>query len=366
MNGDVMNHPRTRPALPPLIRPALRRGLTAVCAIPLAIGALLVTGPLNPAVASGGGGTTLFIRSAVEHPNGTVTLPLHQGLSHGRPVYYVVLDASDGSVAAMMGVNTSQKLANAANTDAVEKVAINRHGTIAFPATVNFSPSPGFALTPGPTGFPPAAASPPAVGEPGYSPLIQLPDGVVISAPQVANSTGQANKVVSIDVVNKTVTYKETSGFQGGKALRYVSTDSSDPTAAAIERVTYAPRLNDAPTINDDSTASARASLAAFTNGQTGASNANRQGLNSALLDGLDPLNVLRWNPHQGRYSPLWDVHLTQWQVPAANRTVQTDYNTVAGLAQSGAVVGFNGTPQGTTFAASGFIVFCPIVSQSS
>ena len=75
----------------------------------------------------------LFITSAVEHPDGTVTLPLHQGISHGQPVYYVVTEASDGSVAALMGINTSQKLANAANTAGVEKVTINRDGTIVFP-----------------------------------------------------------------------------------------------------------------------------------------------------------------------------------------------------------------------------------------
>jgi hypothetical protein len=316
------------------------------------------------ALASGGG--TLFITSAVEHPDGTVTLPLHQGLSHGKAVYYVVLDASDGSTAALMGINTSQKLANAANTAAVQRVSINPDGTIVFPATVNFNPTPGFSVVPGPTGFPPAAASPPAVGETGYSPLIQMPDGVVLNAPQVANASGQAHKVVSLDLVNKTVTYKETDGFQGGKALRYASFDSSDPTTAALEQVTYAPALNNAPTLNDDSTASSRASLAAFTNGQTGASNPNRQGLNSAILDGLSPLNVLRWNPSQGRYSPLWDVHLTQWQVPLAQRTVQSDFGTVQGLADQGTVVGFNGTAQGTTFAASGFIVNCPIVAFAS
>src|SRR5215831_9628118 len=271
-------------------------GLTALLAIAIPAGAMAI-----PASASTVGGGScgacpgrLFITSAVEHPDGTVTFPLHKGISHGQPVYYVLTDASDGSVAALMGVNTSQKLANAANTAGVEKVSVNPDGTIVFPATVNFNPTPGFTLTPGPAGFPPAAASPPAVGGPGYSPLIQLPDGVVLNAPQVANNTGQANKVTSIDFANKKVTYKETGGFQGGKALRYASFDSSDPGAATIEHVTYAPALNNLPTLNDDSTASARASLAAFTNGQTGATNPNRQGLNSAILDGLDPLNVLR------------------------------------------------------------------------
>jgi hypothetical protein len=349
------------------VRILVRRGLQALAASSLLLGSLAGVGHVRSTFASGGtGGSTLFITSAVQHPDGTVTLPLHQGLSHGQPVYYVVMDASDGSTAALMGINTSQKLANAANTAAVEQVKINPDGTIVFPATVNFNPTPGFSLVPGPNGFPPAQATPPSVGEAGYSPLIQMPDGVILNAPQVANATGQANKVVSIDFVNKTVTYKETAGFQGGKALLYASFDASDPVTAAIEHDTYAPALNNAPTLNDDSTASSRASLAAFTNGQTGATNPNRQGLNSALLDGLDPLNVLRWNPSQGRYSPLWDVHLTQWQLPVAQRTVQTDFGAVQNLADQGIVVGFNGTAQGTTFAASGFIVNCPIVSQQS
>ena len=143
-------------------------GLTALAAIAIPVGAAAI-----PASASTAGGGScgacpgrLFITSAVEHPDGTVTFPLHKGLSNGQPVYYVLTDASDGSVAAAMGLNTAQKLANAANTAGVEKVSINPDGTIVFPATVNFSPTPGFTLTPGPAGFPPAAASPPAVGDP--------------------------------------------------------------------------------------------------------------------------------------------------------------------------------------------------------
>jgi len=341
------------------------RRIAAVAAAVLLLAAPAARSQLAPAYASGGGGT-LFITGAVEHPNGTVTLPLHRGISHGKPVYYVVTEASDSSTAALMGINTAQKLANARDGGAVENVGINPDGTIVFPATVNFNPTPGFSLTPGQTGFPPTSASPPSVGNAGYSPLIQMPDGVIMNAPQVANDTGVENKVVSIDYTNKTVTYKETNGFQGGKALRYASFDASNPIAATLEHDNYAPALNNAPTLDDDSTASSRASLAAFTNGQTGAANSSRQGLNSAILDGLDPLNVLRWNPSQGRYSPLWDVHLTQWQIPVARRALQTDFGTVQNLADHGIVVGFDGTAQGTAFAASGFIVNCPIVSQAS
>jgi hypothetical protein len=217
-------------------------------------------------------------------------------------------------------------------------------------------------LTAGPQGFPPAAAQPGAVGEQGYSPLIQLPSGVIVNAPQIANGTGQADKLISLDLVNNTVIYKETNGFQGGDPVKYASFDSSDPVAATLEDVTYAPALNTVPTLNDDSTASARATLIAFVNGQTGAGNPQRQGLNSAVLDGLDPLNLLRWNPSQGRYSPMWDVNLAKWsdQLVAAKRNLrQSDVGTAQGLADQGQLT----APDGSPLVASGFIVNCPIIS---
>ena len=124
-----------------------------------------------------------------------------------------------------------------------------------------------------------------------------------------------------------------------------------------------APRLNAAPFAGGDGTDSARASLAAFVNGQTGAANPQRQGLNSALLDGLDPLNVLAWNPSQGRYSPLWDVHPAEWSaraIAAGLNLRQTDFGHVRGLARKGLVTG----PGGAPFGPAGFIVNCPIVSS--
>src|SRR5919202_807917 len=128
-----------------------------------------------------------------------------------------------------------------------------------------------------------------AVGEPGYSPLIELPDGTILNAPQIANATGQADKVVSIDRADGTVTYKETDGFARGNPVKYVSTDATDPLAAALEDATLAPALNAAPFAGGDGTDSARATLVAFVNGATGATNPQRQGLNSAVVDGLDP-----------------------------------------------------------------------------
>jgi hypothetical protein len=305
------------------------------------------------------GGHTLFIQSAVENGNNTVTLPLHRGTSHGQTVYYVMIDASDGKFAQQFGLNKAQKLVNAAGTAAVQKVRMV-NGVVDFPATVNFAPV--RQLTPGPTGFPPASAQPGAIGETGYSPLIQLPSGVIVNAPQVANLTGQADKVVAIDLVRMRVTYLETDGFQGGDPVKYISFDSSDPVAATLEDATYTPALNALPTTNDDSTASARATLIAFINGQTGVNNPQRQGLNSAVLDGLSPLNLLRWNPSQGRYSPMWDVNLARWADPivaAGQNLRQTDVGTAQGLAQHGQLT----APDGSPLRASGFIVNCPIVS---
>lgn len=299
------------------------------------------------------------MQSAVEHPNLTATLPLHRGTSHGQTVYYVVTDSSDGNFSQTFGLNRSQKLVNAATAEESRR-SLSPMGSSIFRRRSISRPYARSAQ--GPQGFPPLAAEPGAVGEVGYSPLIQLPNGIIVNAPHIANSTGQADKVVSIDLIRNTVTYRETNGFQGGDPVKYMSFDASNPVAAALEDVTLAPDLDVLPAVGDHSTASARATLIAFINGQTGANNPQRQGLNSAILDGLDPLNLLRWNPSQGRYSPLWDVNLARWtdQVVAARRNLrQTDVGTAQGLADHGLLT----APDGGPLTASGFIVNCPIVS---
>lgn len=324
----------------------------------LIIALLFVT--VGQSTAHADGGYKLFITSAVENPNDTVTFPLYRGTSKGQPVYYIILDTSNGALADQWGVNRSQKLANAINSTAVQRVTIV-NGSWDFVGTVNFALN--HKVVAGPTGFPPLVADPGAEGDGDYSPLVQLPDGSIVNAPHIANGTGQADKVVSIDLNNMKVTYKLTHGFSNGKAVNYVSTDASTRDAAALEGVTFVEKLKNAPRFDDDSTASALTSLAAFINGQTGAANPQRQGLNSALLDGLDPLNVLRWTPNQGRYSPLWDVHPAQWSVQAISsgqNLRQKDWNDIQNLVDHGLVSG----PGGVAFASGKFIVNCPIVSE--
>jgi hypothetical protein len=303
-----------------------------------------------------------------------VTYPLYHGTSKGRSVLYVITDASDRSVAEVLGVNYVPKLAQAAGTAAVQNSTseIGSGNGIDFPASVDFSPT--RIVTPSATGFPPLAAQPGAVGEAGYSPLVQVVfrgKTVVLNAPQIANATGQADKVLSIARNQRTVNYQETDGCYDNESVHYASFDASDPGAAAIEDVTYAPDFGAAPSAGcaDAAVVAAncsRESLIAFTNGQTGATNPQRQGLNAALLDGPPPLNILQEIPEQKSqfdYSPLWDVHLETWTaaaVAAGLNVRQTDFSTAEQQVTDGNATGF---PAGSPFGPSGFVVNCPVVS---
>jgi hypothetical protein len=303
-----------------------------------------------------------------------VTYPLYRGTSQGRRVDYVITDASDLTVARVLGVNYTPKLARAAGTAAVQTStsAIGSGHGIDFPASVNFAPE--RIVIPSAQGFPPIAAQPGAVGEPGYSPLVQVTfrgTTVVLDAPQIANATGQADKIVAIAPDHRTVSYQETDGCYDNESVHYASFDASDLGAAAIEDVTYAPNLDAAPSLGcaDPAVVAAscsRESLIAFTNGQTGVTNPERQGLNAAILDGIPPLNILKEVPEptaQFDYSPLWDIHLETWTAAAVAGGLnvrQTDFSAALQQVTNGLATGF---PAGTQFGPSGFIVNCPVVS---
>ncbi|MFL6165447.1 MAG: hypothetical protein ACJ710_04120 [Ornithinibacter sp.] len=338
-------------------RPLVTRSrLVAATALAAAAAATAVlAGPASPAQASG---RTVFVPGVSVSADGdTATFPLRTGrTTDGRAVEFVVIEASTSAAADRFDVNVVNKLRNA-GTAAVQRVTLDR-GAVVFPATVDFTPSRVVAPTPG-TGWPPVVATPGSRGEAGYSPLIRLPDGSVLNAPQIGNGTGLHDKVVSIDRTSRTVTLRLTDGFSRGKAVVYLSTDATAEGPAALEGATYAPRLDAAPRAGDDSTASARAGLAAFINGPTG-NPATRQGINSALLGEGDPLNVLAWLPGQGRYSPLWDVHLTAW-APGATPTRQTRFADVEDLAAAGKVT----APDGSPWGASHVIVDCPIIATA-
>jgi hypothetical protein len=300
-------------------------------------------------------------------------------------VYYVITDASDQTVATNLGVNYVPKLANAANTQGAQLSSSNDPTAINVPAGIDFSPN--HVLVAGPTGFPPSSAAAGAVGNSGYSPLVQLPSGVVLNAEQIGDGTTTngsdkahwADKVETVNAVHNTVTYDITNGCYEDQSVHYMSFDSSNPIAAAIEDVTLATPLDQVPSpdcgTNDiDATppfinpGCAREDLIAFTNGQTGTHNPQRQGENAAILDHESPLNILEDVPNSGgqfNYSPMWDIHFLQWDasVPVANRLRQTDFATAESLVGTQAQ---SITPTGTasdTFQSTGFIVNCPLIS---
>jgi hypothetical protein len=315
----------------------------------------------------------------------TVTFPLYTGTAAGHPVYYVITDASDRTVAQTLGVNFTPKLANVAGTAAVQLSAATDPTALAVPADVDFSPT--RVLVPGATGFPPTTAVPGAVGNPGYSPLVQLPSGVVLNAPQIgdgvttngADKAHWADKVAAVDAGQHTVDYAETNGCYEDQSVHYVSFEASITLAAAIEDVTYAPALAAVPALdcgtNDINQPGpfinpgcARESLIAFTNGQTGRDNPQRQGENAAILDQESPLNILEDVPNNGgqfNYSPLWDIHLLQWNaaVPVAARLRQTDFARAEALVGSQAQSLTAGGTLSNTFQGTGFIVTCPLIS---
>src|SRR5215472_5970056 len=328
-------------------------------------------------------GPTSFSESAPD-AKPVATLPLYTGTAAGHRVYYVITDASDRSVATSLGVNFVPKLANAAGTPAVQLSSSSDPKAINVPAGVDFSPK--RVLVPGPDGFPPAQAQPGAIGNPGYSPLVQLPSGVIVNAAQIGDGTTTngsdkahwADKVEKVNAVRHTVGYDITNGCYENQSVHYMSFDASIPAAAAIEDVTLAPALGDVPSpdcgTNDINATPpfinpgcGRESLIAFINGQTGRDNPQRQGLNAAILDHESPLNILEDVPNSGgqfNYSPMWDIHLVQWDasVPMASRLRQTDFATAESLVGTQAQ---SITPAGlsNTFQATGFVVNCPLVS---
>jgi hypothetical protein len=331
------------------------------------IGALLAVMVLVSAVTPGSASASraekrkLFVSSAVEDTRlDQVTLPVFEGRSGGQAVWYVVLESSDKRDARARGVNYAPKLANARGTAAVQEVSVE-DGLVVFAAGVDFSPE--RVVTPGPSGFPPAAAQPGSVGEAGYTPLIALPNGVVLNAPQIANGSGLHDKLVSLAADRSSGVFQETEGFYDGKEVYYVSFDASEPGVAALEASTYAPALNAAPGLgSNDVETSARSGIAPFGNGQTGAGNPQRQGLNSALLGEGDPLNVVESLPNSKRYSPLWDAHLTFWTdeaLASGLNLLQDDFDAIAELAEEGLVTGPDGAPWG----AIGVVINCPIIS---
>ncbi len=309
------------------------------------------------------------------------TLPLYTGTGPtGERVHYILTEAADYVTAQRLGLNYAPKLANGVGTGGDQQVTIKR-GRLQFRGAVDFSPE--RVLTPGPDGapFPPATAQPGAVADRHWSSLVVLPSGSVLNAQVVANATGVHDRVISVDHEARTVTLQLLDGWQGGDRYYYhLVTDSSDPVAATIELGVYAPRLARLPAFGRSLPAddSALLGFSPTANGETGAGNPDRQGLNSTIVDDdRDPVNVFPLDPdnrarRDNDYSPMWDAHVSMWTdaaIAAGQRRAITSFEDLAQLVAAGQLVSFAGsTGRANDFVgglrATGIIINCPVIAQ--
>ena len=315
---------------------------------------------------------------------GTITLPLFKGAvtttSGLRPAWYVILDAGDQGEAERLGVNFSKKLRNGAA--AARHATVRADGTFLFDSgVVDFTPNrvvvPGVDDRP----FPPRQARPGSVGDENYSPLVLANNGVVYDAPIVAAALDEAyinfpaghpnyalvhDQVIAIDPFNRTVTLNLINGFSFGKPVFYISTEASDPTVAAIEGNTFAPRLSRLEVGVDDIARSAVERIFIALNGPSegGCSNPQRQGIFAALKDGHRPNNVFGGIPTTATdYSPVWDANIYEWTRAAIDegfRGLLNEEFRILKLARDGYITGPNGAP----FGSAGPVIVCGVAAR--
>ncbi len=414
--------------------PRSRSSILATTAVAGAVGVLSLTSVIaasaaqttkKPAVVAASGSllpsAKLILKSAkqVDLHDGTVRLPLHRGVAHGKTVWYILTESSDFGLAADLDVNYAAKLGNLGVScpRCVQTVTETSAPDLKFgEATVHFQGAPDFSparvLVPGPTTLPATTVQPGAVGGRGYSPFIRIKGSpVVYNAPIVATGDGPfdvvhhtntGDRVLAIhpaahagpgQFTQATVDLLVVRGFDAGQPILYISTEASDPLAAVLERATYVPLLGHSSFLGgDDALGSGRERIFPFLNGQTGAHNPNAQGLihvikdghaaedaslgNAALLAALaaggDARNIQGDFPtitdprHAQSYSPLWDAQLGQWTdkaVKAGLNTLQTDENQILNLAATRPDL-LTG-PGGAAYGSVGFVINCPVIGYT-
>ncbi len=319
---------------------------------------------------------------AIDYKKKWVTLPVYKGIGpSGNPTYFIITESADFKVAKMMGLNYAPKLVNGRGTAGSQQVTIE-NGMIKFRGDVDFKPV--RSIEPGmfPNTFPPAKAQPGSVGDAEYSPVIVFPSGLVMSASIVANSTGTHDHLVSMDEAKGTVVFELLDGFEGGAQYYFhLVTESSDMGAATIERGTYTPRLAKLPMFGKSmpNDKSALLGFAPTANGETGANNPERQGLNSTILDGIafDPINVFPLDPDNNKednnnYSPMWDAHIYVWTNAAIQAGKRRRVKSIADLQKLFTEGSVTNAPANTGdpnpliagLKPTGAIINCPVIAQ--
>jgi len=331
----------------------------ALVAVAAALGATAAESASTEAAAP-----KLLLKSAtkLDTKAGTVTLPAFRGKSSRGDVWYVVTESSNRADAARRGVIFAPKLRNALGTKAVEKATLSG-GTLRFAGTVNFTPK--TVVVPGPEGFPPAKVVPGAVGDARYSPLVSTGNGIVLNASHVANASGRGDSVVSLDRKKQLVTLKTLTGFFAGKTVHYLRTDASVDVIAALEGSTLAKNLDAAPGVGSNGPKSARSAIIPIINGPRGKTNAQRQGMQSAVLGEGSPLNITQSLPGSAAYSPIWDVHPAVWSESALPKRLTSSAQVVAAV-KAGQLRSGGGGPANASLGglkAAPFISNCPTVA---
>lgn len=354
---------------------------------------------------------TLASTLRINLTKGTATLPLHRGSFRGEAVYYVITDASTKSAAQALGVNFAPRLAILSNgcPGCVQTVTVTKGPSSTGPdgvhvPAVEFAGVPDFRprrlLAPGPTAFPPAYAQPGAVSDLRYSPFVRVAgSGTVYNATIVATGNppfdvtthwNTSDRTLAIDTAKMTVDLLFIRGFVFGKPILYLSSESSDPATATIERSTFVPALAFSPFAGGGAfeAQSARAEIFATANGKLQNPSPPGQGLahvivngantidanlsdgivSAALLNGGDAHNILdEWpvaDPVQAHgYSPLWDLQVavfTPAAVQAGRNGAVTDANVLRQLSVQKVVTAPGGV---LPVSPAGIVINCPALA---
>jgi len=319
-------------------------------------------------------GTVLIPSAKIDLVAGTATLPLHQGqLQDGTKFWFILTDTSKKAAATHFGIDFAPSLSELAQAKSTRHVHVDSAGNFTFDhGTVDFTPVRSVVPGDAPNFFPPKAVTPGSVASADYSPFAVADDasGTVYNAPIIATGedlnlllkadgtpdyTLVHDKVVGIDTVNSFVVLKLTHGFTDGHNVVYLSFDANVALAATLEEATLAPAEADLLG------SSAAFDLYALANGETGSTNPERQGFNSALAGEGSPLNILTLPANGTIYSPLWNVHVGAWTSAAianGDRKRLKNGADVLAAAQSGVVT----NPDGTPLSSAGIVVNCPVV----
>ncbi|MDZ4800046.1 MAG: hypothetical protein SGI92_17970 [Bryobacteraceae bacterium] len=286
----------------------------------------------------------LITAGVLDAPAGTITMPLYKGrMRDGRAVWYILTDTTDEGNARALGINFSPRLNFAAVGRGVRLGTLEKGGVLVFESgTVDFTPVRRVVAGPASALFPPTVTEPGSRGDNSYTPLVRIANagGHGYNAPMIAfdalntrlnmvnGSTDYSvvhDKVVRIDPRAGTDTLALTPGFSFARPVLYLSTDASAGLAAAMEGAKLAPGLVDIAVGADDSAFSAVERIFAFINGPRSCNNPQRQGFDSALLDGCAPMNVLGGIPTIANdYSPLWDLNRGAWTESALMNQYRT------------------------------------------